>query len=54
MDLYIGTMRVLIIGASGLLGRALVKAFGVAGHEVFAVGVGAVRYLQWVLVRSHP
>lgn len=27
-------MKVLIIGASGLLGRALVKAFGGAGHEV--------------------
>jgi len=35
-------MRVLIIGASGLLGRAVVKAFGAAGHEVFAVGIGAL------------
>ena len=27
-------MRVLVVGASGLLGRALVKAFAGAGHEV--------------------
>ena len=32
-------MRVLIIGASGLLGRALVKAFAQAGHEVGGVDV---------------
>jgi len=29
-------MRVLVVGASGLLGRGLVKAFTAAGHEVSA------------------
>jgi NAD(P)-dependent dehydrogenase (short-subunit alcohol dehydrogenase family) len=27
-------MKVLVVGGSGLLGRALVKAFSNAGHEV--------------------
>jgi nucleoside-diphosphate-sugar epimerase len=29
-------MRVLVVGASGLLGRGLMKAFTAAGHEVSA------------------
>ena len=32
-------MRVLVVGASGLLGRALVRAFGGAGHEVHGAAV---------------
>ena len=28
-------MRVLVVGASGLLGRSLVSVFNAAGHEVF-------------------
>jgi nucleoside-diphosphate-sugar epimerase len=32
----VATMRVLVVGASGLLGRGLLKAFTAAGHEVGA------------------